>query len=161
MKKAALLLCIISIALSSYQCSSAYKLEKESVLSPNRPYFQTWTAGVKADGTGVNLYFPNLNANNTVTLDSIYFQGIKGKLLKGRALYFAQLKNPSPYDRDMSIEASFQKEKKSSFPFKLLKTDCVIIYIENGETKYLKISGLAEKEGVYYPQGLAVQEIDD
>ncbi|WP_296316066.1 hypothetical protein [Winogradskyella sp. UBA3174] len=161
MKKACLLLCVISIAFSTYRCSSAYKLEKESVLSPNRPYFQNWIANIKDAGSGYNVILPNLNPNNQVILDSIYFRGIKGKLVKGRAIYSAKLKNRSPYERDMSIEAAFKKEKKSKFPFELSNMDCVISYTENGKTKYLKVSGLTEKEGIYHEKGLAVQEIED
>lgn len=162
MKKLSLLLFAICIAFSTYQCSSSkYKLEKESVLTPHKPYFQSWTTTIKDGGSGVNVYFPNLNANNNVVLDSIYFRGIKGKLVKGRAMYTAQLKNPSPYDRDMSIEAAFKKETKSTFPFKLTNTDCVISYLEDGVRKYLKVSGLTEKEGVFYDKGMAAQEIED
>jgi len=162
MKKLCLIICAISIAFSIYQCSSSkYKLEEASTLSPHRPYFQAWIGGVKKGGSGINVYLPNLNANNTVVLDSIYFRGIKGKLTQARAMYTAQLQNPSPYDRDMSIEAAFKKEEKSTFPFKLLNNECVISYLEDGVRKYLKISGLAEKEGIYYEEGLAVQETED
>jgi hypothetical protein len=162
MKKVYLLLFAISIAFSSYQCfSSKYLLEKESTLSPHRPYFQAWIGGVKKGDSGVNVYLPNLNANKNVVLDSIYFRGIKGKLIEGRAMYTAQLQNPSPYERDMSIEAAFKKEEKVKFPFELLNTECVISYLEDGVRKYLKISGLTEKEGVYYEEGLAVQETED
>jgi len=161
MRKLYLLLCTVTIACSTYQCSSAYKLEKESVLTPHRPYFQNWIAEIKEGGSGFNVYFPNLNPNNTVTLDSVYFRGIRGKLTKGKAMYLANLKNPSPYERDMSVEAAFKKEKKSKFPFKLSNMDCVISYIENGETKYYKVAGLSEKKGIYDAKGLAVQEIDN
>lgn len=161
MKKVYLLVFTISLAFSTYQCSSAYKLEKESVLSPNRPYFQNWMTDIQNGESGYNIILPNLNPNNEVTLDSIYFRGIKAKLVKGRAMYSAKIKNPSPYERDMSIEAAFKKEEKTKFPFKLSRMDCVISYVENGETKYLKVSGLSEKQGTYYEKGLAVQEIED
>jgi len=139
-----------------------YELEKESVLNPYKTYFHAWIGGIKNGDSGYNIYFPNLNANNNVKLDSIYFRGIKGKLSEGRATYIANLYNPSPYDRDMSIEAAFKKEDKSKkFPFELSNTECVISYIENGERKYFKISGLIEREGVYHENGLAVQETED
>lgn len=145
---------LLSIVITLFHCSSSkYKLQKESVLSPNGPYFQTWTAGIKDGGTGYHIYFPNLNPDDKVIMDSVYFRGLKGKLVKAKAMYKAQLKNPSPYDRDMSIEAANKKEEKPFFPFDLNRMECVVSYIESGETKYLKISGLREKEGVYYPQG--------
>jgi len=159
MRKLYLLLCAVTLAFSTFQCSSAYKLEKESVLKPHRPYFHSWIAEIKQGGSGFNLYFPNLNPNGKVLLDSVYFRGIKGKLVKGRAMYSANLKNPSPYERDMSIEAAFKKEEKSKFPFKLTNMDCVISYVENGETKYYKVAGLTEKKGIYNSEGLAVQDI--
>ena len=36
--------------------------------------------------------------------------------------------------------------------------DCVISYIENGETKYYKVAGLTEKKGIYNSEGFALQE---
>ena len=151
MKKVYVLLCAIGIVFSFCQCSSSkYQLEKESLLSPYKPYFQSWIAEVEKGGSGFNITFPNLNANDAVVLDSVFFRGLKGKLVKGRAKYIAQLQNPSPYDRDMSPEAAFIKDNEPKFPFKLLNTECVISYFENGLLKYHKVSGLTEKEGVFY-----------
>jgi len=151
MKKVYVLLCAIGVVLSFCQCSSSkYQLEKEPLLSPYKPYFQSWIAKVEKGGSGFNITFPNLNANNAVVLDSVFFRELKGKLVKGRAKYTAKLLNPSPYDRDMSAEAAFVKDIEPTFPFKLLNTECVISYFENGSLKYQKISGLKEKEGVFY-----------
>lgn len=154
MKKFISVLVLFSFTITLFYCSSSkYKLQKDSVLSPSGPYFQTWTAGIKDGGTGYHIYFPNLNPDEKVTMDSVYFRGLKAKLVKATAMYKAQLKDPSPYDRDMSIEAANKKEEKPFFPFELNRMECVLSYIEEGETKYLKISNLREKEGVYYPQG--------
>ncbi|WP_439152105.1 hypothetical protein [Winogradskyella sp.] len=155
MKKFITTLVLYSITFTLFHCSSSkYKLQKESVLSPKGPYFQTWTAGIRKGGSGYHIYFPNLNPDEKVTMDSVYFRDLKAKLVKGAAMYKAQLNNPpSPYDRDMSIEAANKKEEKPFFPFELNRMECVISYIESGEIKYLKISKLREKEGVYYPEG--------
>lgn len=162
MRRVFFIFSVLAISFNFYQCSSSkYVLEKESPLKPYKPYFQAWFEDIKNGGSGINICFPNLNGNNEVIMDSIYFRGIKGKLVKGRSKYVAQLHNPSPYDRDMSVEAAFKKEEKPTFPFKLLNTECVISYLENGERKYLKISNLIEKEGIYYEKGLAAQEIED
>ena len=115
MRKLYLILCAVTLACSTFQCSSAYKLEKESVLKPNRPYFQNWIAEIKQGGSGFNIYFPNLNPNNRVTLDSVYFRGVKGKLTRGKAMYSANLKNPSPYERDMSMKQLSKKKKNQNF----------------------------------------------
>lgn len=152
MKKFIFTLIVLCITFSVFQCSSSkYRLQKTSVLSPIGPYFQTWVAGIKDGGSGYHIYFPNLNPNDKVKMDSVYFRGLKGKLIKRPAMYTSQLKKPSPYDRDMSIEAANKQEDKTFFPFELNRMECVISYIDAGETKYLKVSGLSEKEGIYYP----------
>ncbi len=130
---------------TNYQCaSSKYTLQDNATFQTDRIYYQEWFAGIDVGGTGMNIYFPNLNSNNKVEIDSVYFRNLKGKLTKGRADYTAILKNKSPYDTAAS---------EVKIPFKLSDNECVISYYENGEKKYFKIGSINEKEGVYYEEG--------
>jgi len=61
-------------------------------------------------------------------------------------MYSAILKNRSPYD-------STPITKAVKYPFKLSGNECVISYIEDGETKYFKIVNVTEREGIYYENG--------
>lgn len=138
------------------QCStSKYKLEEQSQLNPKGVYFQEWYAGIKVGGTGFNIFFPNLNSEEKVVIDSVYFRRMKAKLVKGRANYSAILKRSNKYYKDVNVYYNDNKklDKKANFPFTLKENECVISYIQNGETKYLKIRNVLEREGIYYEQG--------
>jgi hypothetical protein len=137
---------LLSIVITSnYQCpSSKLEIQDTAVFQIDRIYFQEWFAGISVGGTGMNMYFPNLNARSNVEMDSVYFRNLKGKLTPGRADYTAILKNKSPYDTTTA---------KVKIPFKLLDNECIISYYENGEKKYFKIGNISEKEGIYYEDG--------
>lgn len=137
---------LLSIVITTnFQCaSSKIELQDTAAFQTDRIYFQEWFAGINVGGTGMNIYFPNLNTRNNVEIDSVYFRNLKGKLTPGRANYTAILKNKSPYDTtNMEVK----------IPFKLLDDECVISYFENGEKKYIKIGNISEKEGIYYEDG--------
>lgn len=138
------LLCLVFIA-NSNCARSTYNLEESASFQYDRSYYQEWFAGIDVGGTGFNLFFPNMNSTNRVVVDSIYFRNLKGKLVKDRAAYIASLKNKSPYDTSKVVV---------DIPFKLLENECVISYYENGVKKYLKVSNIKEKEGIYYEDGL-------
>jgi len=158
MKKTSILLCALVIAFTTYQCSSSkYQLQEESSLNPNKVYFQEWYAGIKVGGSGVNIYFPNLEGSKAIVIDSVYFRKMSGKLTKGRARYSAILKRPSQHYDNISEAYNNDEKKKAlkaiNFPFLLKHDECVISYLEDGAKKYLKIKGITEREGIYYEDG--------
>ncbi len=146
-----LILLVITMTFSN--CSSSkIKFQEDAPLEHNRPYFQEWVAGIKDGGSGVNIYFPNLVTKNNTKVDSVFFRKMKGKLRNGKASYFATLKKPIPQDITMSGDSKSEYGNKlPEFPFELKNNECVISYIEGGETKYVKIANLKEKAGEYYP----------
>lgn len=109
--------------------------------------FQEWYAGIKVGGTGINVFVPVVNKEDNIQIDSVYFRNLKGKLVSNHGRYTATLKNDSPY-------YTFKiQEKPDDYPFTLGINECAISYIENGEVKYLKVTDLNEKRGVYYENG--------
>ncbi|WP_179021493.1 hypothetical protein [Winogradskyella forsetii] len=109
--------------------------------------FQEWYAGIKVGGTGMNVFVPIVNKKDDIKIDSIYFRNLKAKLNENYGRYTAVLKNKSPY-------YTFKKtEKDEGYPFDLADSECAISYVENGETKYIKVTELKEKRGVYYENG--------
>lgn len=109
--------------------------------------FQEWYAGIKIGGTGMNVIVPIVNKQENIKIDSVYFRNLKGPLVENYGRYTAVLKNKSPY-------YTFKKaEKDKDFPFDLGDNECAISFIENGETKYIKVTDLSEKAGTYYENG--------
>ena len=148
------------------QCNSAKQVENATVkkeimletnpsITVNQPYFQKWVAGIEAGGSGINIYFPNLINKENYTLKQVYFRGMVANILSGKASYFANLKQKQN-DIIMSNEPQAEfgntlPNNAESFPFNLKQDQCVISYHDNGETKYVKIYGIVEKQGAFYP----------
>lgn len=154
-------LCYLFLALitfSTIACTSAkHKLEESSSIKVSKVYFQEWYAGIKVGGSGVNIFFPNLESSESIVIDSVYFRKLSGKLSKGRARYSAVLKRNSQDYNNISSAYNDDEKRKAlkaiNFPFLLKHDECVISYIEHGEKKYYKITGILEKEGIYYEDG--------
>lgn len=145
LKKVTYLLLLSFVTASLVQCaSSKFKLEKQAAFQSERIYYQEWFAGVQVGGTGINLFFPNLNPKANVRIDSVYFRGLKAKLEQSKGMYAAILKNKSPYDTSKQVK---------KIPFKLTNNECVVSYYENGEQKFYKLKNIREKEGIYYEAG--------
>lgn len=137
-----LIVCICSCS------SSKYALQKQAPIQLTQTYLQHWTTGVAIGSSGVNLYFTNLYPNHAgIQMDSVYFRKMKGKLMPLKGQYFSRLTKRLTNEEDNALTT------KGFSPFQLENRECVISYIENGITKYYKVSNIEEKEGVYYPEG--------
>lgn len=129
----------IKRSIPTFQPSTTFKVKTIA--------FQEWYAGIKVGGTGMNVFVPVVNKKSNIKIDSVYFRNLKGKLTENYGRYTAVLKNKSPY-------YTFKKaEKDPDFPFNLDDNECAISFVENGEVKYVKVTNLSEKEGVYYEDG--------
>jgi hypothetical protein len=141
------------------------KTSKESVLqfqsTPpleiSAPYYNTWVAGVKGGGSGVNVFLP-LIENGNIDIDSLHFRGEKSavetrdKLIIGRFMQFSNQK------KDLIMSSEPQDEynnkldlKREVSPFNLPQNACVISYIINGKRLYYKVSNLKKGESIAYP----------
>lgn len=150
--KKAIYAIVFTCTLSSfYQCASpkvaTTNFEQQPPFTIKPVVFQEWYAGIKVGGTGINVFVPVSNVNEGIVFNEVYFRNLKGKLVKSGNKYTAVLKNPSRH-------YTFQKpEKPSDYPFDLKDNECVISYVENGQTKYHKIVSLNEVAGTYYENG--------
>ncbi|MEM6514891.1 MAG: hypothetical protein AAF688_01820 [Bacteroidota bacterium] len=110
-------------------------------------YFQEWYAGIKVGGTGYNIYFPNVSLNENVQLKEVYFRNLKAPLRQEKGQFVATLENPS------KLYTFETPEKPADYKFNLRTNECVISYIENGQTNYTKITINDERAGTYYENG--------
>ena len=109
--------------------------------------FQEWYAGIKVGGTGINIYVPITDLDENIQIERVYFRNLTSELIKKKDKYFAVLKNKS---RNYTFRKS---EADADYPFNLEDNECVVSYIENGTTKYLKIATVIEYAGIYYENG--------
>ncbi len=150
-KKATFAIVMVLAVLLVYQCGSskvaAVKFEDQTPFTVKPITFQEWYAGIKVGGTGINMFIPISDVENNIELDEVYFRNLKGKLIQNGKEYHAVLKHPS---RHYTFKVA---DKPDDYPFDLNTNECVISYIEAGETKFVKIRTLNEVAGTYYENG--------
>ncbi|MGB6269770.1 MAG: hypothetical protein WBF67_12255 [Olleya sp.] len=130
------------------QCSSAQKLQKEANFKTDQAYYQSWVAGIKGGGSGINVFIPVTSKLKDLKLDSLYFKGHKVALV-------TKPQNPNLFIGRILAEANqkddFLSESKQAIPFDLKENEAVISYTENGTTNYIKIENIVEKQAEQYP----------
>lgn len=137
----------------SLQCAGQKKGTFTTVFEEQLPFnvkpvsFQEWYAGIKVGGTGINIIVPITNLEVDIKIDRVYFRNLIGELSEKDGKFYAVLKNTS---RNYTFRKS---EAPKDYPFKLKDNECVVSYIEDGTTKYLKIASVNEFAGVYYENG--------
>lgn len=127
-------------------CSSSKDVKTPEPVQVSHAYFQDWTTDIKIGSSGTNIFLANLTTKKGVTADNVYFRNLKGKLVKGRSLYYSQLVRMLP-------NSEGNKLMTENFPFQLANNQCMVSYTENGETKFIKIDNVQEREGVHYLDG--------
>lgn len=154
---------VFSIVLMGFNgCSSAQKLEKQVPFKIGDVYYQSWVAGIKGGGSGVNIFIPiEDNLNKTVQLDSVYFRGkasklefktINPSLFIGRFLSSSNLrKDLIMSDKPNAEYGNKPPEPLDKIPFELNPNECVISYLKDGKTLYYKIENVTERKSIPYP----------
>ncbi|KJD34139.1 hypothetical protein PK35_05280 [Tamlana nanhaiensis] len=146
---------LMLITMSFSQCASINTLEKNPSVTLKQVYYETWVAGVKGGGSGVNLFLPIQSNTNKSVLDSVYFQGKGTKLeLINQQLAVGRFKteaNRPKQDIIMSNEpyAEYGQNRLTytpKIPFELEENECVISYLENGTKKYFKVDDVVFKK---------------
>lgn|SRR5690606_7112059 len=120
-------------------------------------YYQNWVAGVQDGGSGTNVHILLDEKDTDVVIQNIYF---KNQILEAKGnvnepnQFVAYLKNDA--QRDVVMDADPIKEAQNNppktFPFQLTDNQAVIEYWFGGKKNYYKISNLAEKQMLPYPQ---------
>lgn len=152
LKKATYVIVFALIYAFSPQCAGQ-KATFTTVVNEQLPFkvkpvsFQEWYAGIEVGGTGINIFIPITDLSENVKIDRVYFRNLSAELSEIDGKYCASLKNTS-------LKYTFKKsEAPADYPFTLKDYECVVSYLEDGETKYLKIATMKEFEGVYYENG--------
>ena len=122
-------------------------LEKEGALVFKKATYSKWVAGIKGGGAGYTINLVLDPTNNDVQLDSIYFQKFSASLVgNGAGLYSGFIDNGQ--NRDVLVPVyggtpevkKTPKEENSQTLFELKGDEAVVSYIQNGTTKYYKMT---------------------
>jgi len=117
-----------------FNCSTPYKLQKQSPLKFHKIEVRKWSLKGQNNESGISMYII-LPSDIKTALDSVYYNNSKTVINKGKNknTYFAHFKVVS------------KPAKDAQFPFDLKSNECVVSYVESGKTKYYKYSGVKEK----------------
>lgn len=154
-----LLSVIMLIAFSS--CSSSQKLEQKTPFIVQKPIAQNWYGGRPESGNGIKVSFTVKNMPEGVSLDSLYFRGMKAAITtestSDAVTCVANFVIKPDQKSDMVMHSDPKKEfgntipkPKHKIPFKLKEDEAVLKYIEGNTEKFFKISGIVQKAPINY-----------
>lgn len=125
-------------------------------------YYQKWVAGVRGGGSGINLYIPVFRED--LSFEKVFFRGMVTNIVKGnhdeKAYYIGRFKTALNTREEMTLDEDAKNEygnnsplqtDKVEMPFEIADDEAIVTYIENNETKYIKITGITEKPMLALP----------
>ncbi len=134
--------------------ASKYSLTQTPDFTLGEVYYQDWVSGIQEGGSGTNVYISFNNFTKDIVVKDIYF---RKKILEAQQngnQYIGYYKNEM--ERDIIMDGDPKKEAQNTppkkFPFDLKDNEAVISYLQSGEMKYYKISGMEKKDMIAYPQ---------
>jgi hypothetical protein len=150
------------IMFSFSQCSSQKKLQQKSPVQLKEVYCQSWVAGVKGGGSGMNIFIPvETITDKDIELDHVFFRGKASKLTtkpQNKTLYIGRFKNTANSKQDIVMSSDAKQEygnkmpeATEEIPFELKDDECVVSYKVGSKTKYFKIENVVEKQSIPYP----------
>ena len=140
------------------QCGSSQTLETTAPFTLDNPVIEPWTAGEAQEFRGVNLLLP-VRSGKDFVLDTVYYGKKKAPLTKiqkdNYLVYKATIDTTNaPYDivmhADPKEEFGNRPPVSEKVPFELKGDEAVISYLENGDRKYVKITGLKTSTAIHY-----------
>lgn len=121
--------------------------EKEGALVFKKATYTKWVAGIKGGGAGYTINLVLDQTSNNVKLDSIYFETYKTSLVgNGAGLYSGFIDNGQNkevialvYGEAPKVKEAPKTENNQS-RFELTANEAVVSYLQNGITKYYKMT---------------------
>ncbi len=127
-------------------CAGNKNLQEKAPAQFQQAYYTT-------DGNSTNFYLPvTAIQKEIIELDSVYFRDAKAVLQQDESnpgLYVATFQS-GKQDLIMSSDPRDEYENKvpqvaEKLPFKLEDSEAVLVFTENGEEKYYRITGIEER----------------
>lgn len=154
----------LTLVMSSFsQCSTAQKLQKEAPTEFGNIYCKQWVSGIAEGPSGLDIFIEVKDPK--FQLDSVYFRGKETKLIKDsqkEGVYVGRFTSPSAQKQDIVMSSDPKAEYGNKMPEKPKKTppdlahnECIISYVENGKTKYYKLTNVVEIQMVEAPMSPA------
>lgn len=145
------------ILFSFSNCANGKQHQQEPPAEIQQAYYSTWTGGVKAAPSGLNLFIP-VKPGSEIVLDSVFFRGKKAALIKEdpeNSLFVARFTIGSYEGRasDLIMHSDPKREYGNEIPklpeeipFDLAPDEAMVRYEDEGNIRFFKITGVAEKD---------------
>lgn len=137
----------------SLGCSNQFNFKKNSNLVFEESYYQSWVAGVKGGGSGLNIHLTlERKLNKNLEIKGIYFkQHYCNLTVQKENKYSGYILTDQNRYQNSIVPSQASKEKETTkIPFILEGNDAVLVYLENKKTRYLKLI-LRKKEMEFLP----------
>lgn len=148
----------IIILLSFLSCLTSCSAQKSLSTYFNNKiqqvYSESWVAGVRGGGSGKNLTIEFKNKlPKDITPVQVYFSNSLAKATKiSDTQYQVSFKGQANWERSNEPETDGQpKVITTEPPFKIKDNEAILEYTYKNQKRYFKISGIKEKEPLYYP----------
>jgi hypothetical protein len=140
-----------SILFGFSQCGNSkdltYKLQEETSFKIIEPIYQSWVAGVRGGGGGINVIFKVSDLDSkSIEIDSLFFRGQMVKVEKKPTAYVARFRSNINRIPDIIMSGDTDAEYGNKAPIKERKAlfeieddEAIISYKENKIQKYFKI----------------------
>ena len=159
LKKIPIVLFLSFVMMSFSQCASTYKLENKAPLKLGKVYYNTWAAGARFAGSGINLFIPVESNPKNIVLDSVYFKNkqvelehINDSLFVGRFVTRINQQQDIIMSNEPFAEYGNKvPEPNKKIPFELKENECAVSYKSGKKITYFKITNIYKKRLDSYP----------
>jgi hypothetical protein len=139
---------ISMVFLILFSCSSQHKMIKESAIVAS---YQSWVAGVRGGGSGINFYIDltsELPAH--IELKRVIFRGFEVLFEKQDNLHFQAMIKTSD-NQQKHEEDNTPNVTSSKSDIKLQDNEAILVFLKNGKEYQQKITNVIEKPSLEYP----------
>ena len=137
-------------------CASQPKLQDKTPVAIQEYYYQTWSAGARGAGSGINFTLALKEVPRDVQLKDIYFQGRKTALVQGKqapSVFTGYFKTDLNGPADIKMNADPKEEygnappslDKKEFPFEMTDSEAIISFEIDGKLKYYKLTDVNKR----------------
>ncbi len=129
-------------------CSSQDKMIKESLIAAS---YQTWVAGVRGGGSGINFYVDLTSELPThIELKRLIFRGYEVPFEKQDSLHFqAMIKTPNNQEKYEGDDSPIYTSPKNALT--LADNEAILVFSKSGKEYQQKIINVLRKPSPEYP----------
>ncbi|MBP9849388.1 MAG: hypothetical protein KBC58_08105 [Flavobacterium sp.] len=139
---------LLALLILVTSCSSQEKIIKESTISAS---YETWVAGVRGGGSGINFYLElKSELPSNVELKKVIFRGYEVSFEKQDNLHFqAMIKTSGNQQKFEGDDSQIITSPKNALT--LAENEAILIFLKSGKEIRQTIKEVKEKPMLLYP----------